>query len=691
MVTVADIHTCFQSGMARLLNRTTTEELPLLPGSAVALLAWALVDRPAHQVLVVTDGPHTLDQCHQDLRTLAPHSDRKTSTASRLLYFPALESLPGETADLDREIEGSRMDVLLALGRKPEGARPQVIVTCIQALMQPVPSPATLSEQALSLHIDTEVEMSDIVAHLHQHGYSIESEVQQKGQAAVKGGLLDVWPATEIWPLRLEFVGSWLESIRTFDPLTQRSVARPVSCLLAPAQAGNEPEQRGSLMDYLDQAAAIVLTDRDGIRDHAELYEARVQKAGGQGHLHTYGDCCRRQQTLGRRIALQTVADALALPIDIAASESVFDTSPLTGDPDVLDQQRLDRLKAHRATMDTKHKITIFFETAGAVSHFKKTHASKLRGVRCMEGSVSGGFISRELGLSLLTEADFYGQRKLRGQRYNPMADVPRPRQDAGDRISDLAALEIGDLVVHIEHGLGRFLGLNEITFDGQRQEVISIEYADEARLHVPASHAHLLSRYVGVGRDRAVLHRLGSKRWQREKQDAQSAIADMAASLLETQAQRTLLEGFAFPPDTPWQREFEAAFPFQETPDQERVIEEVRQDMQGNQPMDRLLCGDAGYGKTEVAMRAAFKCVTAGKQAAVLVPTTVLAQQHYQTFRDRMAPFPFRIEMLSRFCSAAQRTRTLQDLTTGRIDIVIGTHALVQPNVRFHNLGLVI
>jgi transcription-repair coupling factor (superfamily II helicase) len=220
---------------------------------------------------------------------------------------------------------------------------------------------------------------------------------------------------------------------------------------------------------------------------------------------------------------------------------------------------------------------------------------------------------------------------------------------------------------------------------------VLTIEYAEGTKLHVPVSQTHLLSRYVGVSKHQVHLHRLGGKRWNSEKENAERAIVDLASSLLETQAQRNILNGYSFPADTPWQHDLEAAFPYQETPDQQKVIVEVKTDMESSKPMDRLICGDAGYGKTEVAMRAAFKTVMAGKQVAVLVPTTVLAQQHFETFKERMSAYPVRIEMLSRFVTHSRQIGILKSLAAGTLDIVIGTHALVQPGIRFRDLGLVI
>ena len=245
--------------------------------------------------------------------------------------------------------------------------------------------------------------------------------------------------------------------------------------------------------------------------------------------------------------------------------------------------------------------------------------------------------------------------------------------------------------MVHIDHGVGRYTGTTEIEMDGRRTEVLTLEYADGARLHVPVAHSHLLSRYVSVAGQAPPLHRLGGKRWLREKADAERAIRDLAASLLETLARRQLKPGFAFQIDPSWLHAFEAAFPYRETVDQEKVIAEMKADMESRRPMDRLVCGDAGYGKTEIAMRAAFIAVMNGKQVAVLVPTTVLAEQHYESFRERMAAYPVRIEVLSRFRTAGERQRVLEALASGAADIVIGTHALLQPGVVFKDLGLLV
>ena len=306
-------------------------------------------------------------------------------------------------------------------------------------------------------------------------------------------------------------------------------------------------------------------------------------------------------------------------------------------------------------------------------------------------GALSDGCDCPDLRFMVVSESDLHGRRKSLQQRYDPDATSKRSSKNSGARITDFTDMEPGDLVVHIDHGIGRYLGIQAITFNDQKQEVLAIAYADDAKLYVPMSHAHLLSRYVGLASRQTNLHRLGGARWKNDKSAAQKSVLDLASGLLEVQASRNLLQGHSFPPDTKWLHEFENAFPFQETEDQIQVIGCVKADMESTRPMDRLICGDAGYGKTEVAMRAAFKAVQDGRQVAMLVPTTILAQQHFRTFTERMAGFSVRIAVLSRFCTAGSRVTLRKALSEGSVDIVIGTHALVQEGITFANLGLVI
>ncbi|MFZ4395365.1 MAG: transcription-repair coupling factor, partial [Kiritimatiellia bacterium] len=373
-----------------------------------------------------------------------------------------------------------------------------------------------------------------------------------------------------------------------------------------------------------------------------------------------------------------------SLPLEIAALPGLAEL----GDwhhPDVIHAARQRLLADLTRRSTTGETVALCMDTAGSCEQLSHELGPDSP-VRVLHTRLSGGFVLPAARLTVATQPDLYAVRKQSGRRYLPPATAAR-----GTRVASLAELEPGDLVVHIDHGVGRYTGTTEIEMDGRRTEVLTLEYADGARLHVPAAHSHLLSRYVSVAGSSPLLHRLGGKRWLREKADAERAIRDLAAALLETQARRQLKPGFAFRTDPNWMHAFESAFPYQETIDQEKVIAEVKADMESTRPMDRLICGDAGYGKTEIAMRAAFIAVMNGKQVAVLVPTTVLAEQHYESFRERMAAYPIRIEALSRFRTPGERQRVLEALGAGTVDIVIGTHALLQPGVKFLDLGLLV
>jgi transcription-repair coupling factor (superfamily II helicase) len=362
-------------------------------------------------------------------------------------------------------------------------------------------------------------------------------------------------------------------------------------------------------------------------------------------------------------------------------------------EPDVLAARRAERVRELAARVRRGGAVWFLFATAGARDRFRELYADDPHwppGARVRVGALSEGFELEDGSLTVVAEGDLFPRRAARG-RYDLHAKRPGPRRTEGERFLDAGQMEPGELVVHVEHGVGRYLGLLEIEIAGRTQEALAVEYAENAKLYVPVGQAHLLSRYVGIGGRRPELHKIGGRRWTSEKEAAERAIRDLAGSLLETQALRQTRPGHAFAADGAWQHELEAAFPYHETEDQLRAIADVKRDMEAPRPMDRLICGDVGYGKTEVAMRAAFKAVMDGRQVAVLVPTTVLAQQHHDTFCERMAAFPVTVDMLSRFRTRMEQRRTIERLRDGKVDIVIGTHRLVQPDVSFRDLGLVV
>jgi transcription-repair coupling factor (superfamily II helicase) len=661
-------------------------DLPLMPASAEALTILALSKARSHSVLWIHDNTEALEQAH---RTLATLSSNETIT-----YFPPQDAPPGEEKGDDPELTGYRTRALLQL----QDAKPNTIITtCIQALLQPLPLPHELNAETIQIEVDGDLDLDTVALKLLSTGYTHESEVVEKGQIARRGGLMDVWPPASTWPIRIELFGNTVESIRLFDIATQRSIEKCPAATLPPAkEAIDHPSEWGTLLDYIPEPATIVWSEPGSIAHHAELYEAQAQNRVTHMPPHRLTEI---QELIRAHKGLDEirinpddpVQQSPALP-QFLAVDTILKTDTSDHNTDPTAQARTALINKLYTLARRRHHISLFFDTKGALDHFNETlaqHDSKP--LHTEIGTLSDGCECSSLRLAIVAESNLYGRRKTLRRRYDPDALIKRPKQYRGARITDFTDMDVGDLVVHIDHGIGRYVGVQEITFNDQQQEVLAIEYADQAKLYVPMSHANLLSRYVGLASQKTRLHKLGGARWGRDKTQAQKAVLDLAAGLLDVQAARNLLQGHSYPTDTTWQLEFENAFPFQETEDQIHTIRDVKADMESTRPMDRLICGDAGYGKTEVAMRAAFKAVEDGRQVAMLVPTTILAQQHFRTFTERMAEFPMRIEVLSRFCTQSKHNSILQALRDGTVDIVIGTHALVQPGVAFANLGLVI
>jgi transcription-repair coupling factor (superfamily II helicase) len=699
--------------------------VPSLPLGAQAVLALALARALGRPLLWLGDAPKTLDLFHRDLLALAGGEE-----ARRVAFFPALEESAGR-GGAAADIVGDRLLALQACLHKPG---PLLVATCAQALLQTTLAPAEIQAAHRSLHAGDALDPAQLVADLEKLGYRFEVEVQEKGQAARRGGLLDLWPPTEQWPLRLEFSGAQLESIRAFDPALQRSVEPRDAATLVPASERPLSAQVSSLLDYLPPDTLWFWSEPESIRHHAALsLAAQEQVKGDELEPAARFDALRlrweRRFKPGSLICgLDAAQEAPAYALDINPCEGLpaLDSGG-RGQPDLIQAEREKFIANLQRRAAEGWRVEFFFNTQGAYDRFTEmaAEAAKVSGSKSqVAGSkkkiirhappdtpvppasldprpsslllhvapLSGGFVVESRRWLVVAESDLYGFRKTLPGRYELHGRKTGPvRAGSMLRVADWSDLEPGDLVVHADQGIGKYLGLYEVEFQGRHQEVLAIEYAEKARLYVPVNQAHLLSRYVGVGRHRPELHTLGGTRWEREKHAAQRAVADLAGQLLELQAARDALPGHAFAADSNWQHEFENAFPFTETPDQLAAIQAAKRDMESTRPMDRLICGDVGYGKTEVAMRAAFKAVMDGKQVAMLVPTTILAQQHFESFAERFAAYPFTIEMLSRFRTREQQADVVRRLREGGVDIVIGTHRLVQKDVAFKDLGLVI
>ena len=647
--------------------------IPSLTGSADAFLALAMAthgedfrrETRDKVVLAITPGLPDADRLADDLKILTskptnPQSSTPDPFTTRILEFPPL------LGD-DRSALGLRLKTIAALKAWSLNPYPCVIVAPFPALATPIP----LSVAPLTLSPSHPLTFSPLVSHLARLGYERRPQVEGEGDYSVRGGIVDVWSPGEEFPVRAEFFGEDLESLRTFNPATQTSIERIEQCEILPisfsssvsglkSSDGGEDLRRETkdlttLFDLLPPQSAIIALE------HNSYNLSSIEQSNNPNN----------------RTILYTGDPP---PAGIPTYD--FQTSPLPGfselgadeahHPELFDAARK-RLDQHLASSERRgaHILRLDDLSGG----FELTS-----GNRTIEQSEQSNN-----SLLVVTKSDrVFAKRKTH--------HAPGTRHQApATRLSDFDDLEPGEYVVHVDYGVGRYIGSTELVVDGRRSEVFTIEYADGGKLHVPAAHAHLLSRYVGVKGEAVRLHRLDGKRWEKDKKDAQKAVSDLAAALLETQAKRETVPGFAYDVDCDGVEAFDAAFPYEETPDQQTAIAAVRKDLAAQKPMDRLICGDAGYGKTEVAMRAAFIAAMNGKQVAVLAPTTVLAEQHFETFTSRFDGTPIRIESCSRFQTAGTHAGTFQRLATGACDIVIGTHAILSSKVCFRDLGLII
>jgi transcription-repair coupling factor (superfamily II helicase) len=705
---------------------------------------------PGRVTVLVVDGLKVQEGALQDLQTWLGAA----GVDGGPLFYPDWEVLPHESKLPHVDVISDRMSTLLTLRGAEPGAG-ALVVTTVAALMQRTFSPSDLAARLRPLRVGDSWDPLDLVEWLEEQGYEPEAQVTQKGTLSLRGGIVDVWPPSAPWPVRLEFFGNDLDSLREFDPLTQLSKEKLERIVLTPAgelgllkkgvAEGVGAGAFGSLLDFVPRGSVLVLSEPERLEERAAVYSGRIPD--GDPFLISWEGL--RKEALGRGDAVVELRSAEDIPgvgsgvelredaggvagggADVEMGEGAKGRGEALGfglrsleafrplgarapEPAVAEAQRREFFEQIHRWLRRGFAVHVYCNNEGERQRFGELwqEFGLAGGVeagggvsmpRVEIGALGRGFIAEEPGLVVVTDAEIFGRYKvLRPRRLkSPHAQTSRSLLDI-----DFTELEEGDFVVHIEHGIGRFLGLQVAPASpghrgaetGPGQECLAIEYAasrsgDPApRLYVPISEAHLVGKYVGAGKARPQLNTLGGGRWDKTKKEAERAVADLAAELLEIQAARETQPGHAFPADTAWQREFEASFLFEETPDQVRAIDASKRDMELPRPMDRLICGDVGFGKTEVAIRAAFKAVMGGRQVAILVPTTVLAQQHYNTFSERMRDYPVRVELLSRFRTRREQTRVIERLADGGVDIVIGTHRLVQKDVQFKDLGLVV
>ncbi|MCB1228742.1 MAG: transcription-repair coupling factor [Verrucomicrobiae bacterium] len=599
-------------------------------------------------------------------------------------FLPEYEWVGFEDVIPDPESAAERLATLQRLWEKRASGKPQVVVLCRGSFEEAAPKPGSLSDQSLRLSVGDTHDPVALAEQLTQAGYEKEAQVFQRGQFAVRGGIVDVFSWQSTAPVRLELFGDEIDSIREFDVDEQTSVRKLESTEILLSEANLEPD--ATLEDYLDEKADLVIA----IEPDAEESIASVNITSTSYSYSSSSSYSKSDDKEEEDEEYDEEGESYA----VACYENplgVFEA----GDFILQEQRRHDFAQQMAEWENEGWNAAMAFNSQGEIDRFRElVYSEHLDSgiLRTIFGSLSRGFTIPEAKIAILCDAEIFG--RYQHQRTQRRMRLAQQRQ-VTQRQASLSEFNYGDLVVHADYGIGKFKGIRDRetdTRDGaKREEVLEIEYADEARLFVPLDQAHLVSRYVGTGKKAPKLSRLGDKRWSRIRKDAERSILDYAARLLSVQAERQTHTGFSHPPDNKWQWEFENAFIYKETPDQLRAIEDAKEDMESDRPMDRLVCGDVGFGKTEVAIRAAFKAVMSGKQVAMLAPTTVLADQHYHNFRERMSDFPVTIELLSRYRTAAQQRQTLEKMANGSVDIVIGTHRLISKDVRYKDLGLVV
>jgi transcription-repair coupling factor (superfamily II helicase) len=744
------------SALAKQVGKESVLSLRRVPPGAQPFLAALLASLfPARPIVVVADGLKSQESFHQDLQTWLRSPEPKPpvippgsppvvahgpGTAHPVLFFPAWEILPHESKLPHADVISERLETLIALNTPRSSDDPApVVVTNVVALQQRTFAPQVISQRSRTVKRGDRLDLLDFIEWLEAQGYEPEAQVNHKGELALRGGILDLFPLTSPWPVRLEFFGDDLESLRQFDPVTQISRESIESITLPPAgelgvlkrewrehaeakgsEASKPRPELSSLCEHLPAGALFLFCEPESLAEHAALY--RDQLPGDDPFLFPWDQLeaeldrrsvCRVELRDQAESELESGAGAEVGP-EFQSLEAFRPITNSLPEAPVAEAQRKEFFNQLHRWLRQGYQVHVFCNNAGERQRFEEiwqdygfdegSPSKKPARPEIHLGSLARGFLLTEASTVVVTDAEIFGRYKVQRPRRlkSPHAAATRSALDI-----DFTEFEEGDYVVHVQHGIGRYQGLKRIgdgrgrqrstSDDSTGDECLVIEYAppDDGqpapKLYVPVSEAHLVSKYVGTGKARPPLNTIGGTRWAKAKAQAEDAVRDLAAELLSLQAARETQTGHAFPEDNTWQREFEGSFLYEETIDQMKAIRDAKRDMELPKPMDRLICGDVGYGKTEVAIRAAFKAVMGGKQVAVLVPTTVLAQQHYNTFRERMADYPVRVELLSRFRRPKEIRHVIEQLAVGGVDIVIGTHRLVQKDIQFKELGLVV
>ncbi|VDG31546.1 transcription-repair coupling factor [Lactobacillus plantarum JDM1] [Lactiplantibacillus mudanjiangensis] len=716
-----------------------------LNGSAKTVYESALNREAQHAQLIVTDNLFHASQLVDDLTNLLPND--------RVFLFPAEENVAAEIATSSPEYRAQRVQALNAL----TNGQPAVVVTSVAGARRFLPPVDQFKQATLPLKVGQDVDLAALQVQLHDMGYLKEKLVARPGDFAVRGSIVDIYPLDADYPLRLDFFDTEIDTLKYFDPETQRSVANLDDFTVLPATdfiLTNEMLKTGA--DKLQQALQteskrLKPAERQTLSDNLAQPLADMQKGIIGNDLLLYGDYLYGQKTSlfdyvpadgivifdeysrildNEQQLVQQEADWVT---DQLAHQRVLSTANYGHDMrDLLKtdqhaqllislfQKGIGNVKLAQVTNVRTRPMQEFFgqlptlkteldrwqnlkqtvvlmvaeedrltKVSDTLTDFEiqavMTKADNLQPntVQIVQGSLQNGFEFADGHLVVITEQEMFKKVTKKRPRRQTLANA--------ERLKSYTDLKPGDFVVHVNHGIGKYVGMETLEVDGVHQDYITIAYQNNAKIFIPVTQLNLVQKYVSSESKTPHINKLGGTEWTKAKSKVAAKIEDIADELVELYAKREAEKGYAFPVDDSYQTDFDNEFPYAETPDQLRTIEEIKHDMERPKPMDRLLVGDVGYGKTEVALRAAFKAIEAGKQVAFLVPTTILAQQHYETMLNRFEGYPVNVGMLSRFRTAKEMKATVADLKTGDLDIVVGTHRLLSKDVQFADLGLLI
>lgn len=640
--------------------------------AAVLAGAFAGDDRP---LILVTHSQEVLSAWREDFDTLLP--------GTKVLEYPELDMLSVNATAKSIERQAARMDVLAALARREHA----VVLVSAAAIMQPALSKQAFDRLSISVAIGQRFGRTNLLERLVELGYEGVAEVEGRGQFASRGGIMDVFPIQQNEPVRIEFFDDEIDSIRLFDMESRRSLRNVERVMILPLAEGRASDAADTLLSFMDREGVVLFDEPARIRERIlttvkENPELKGQVISWEELLAS----AKGNTVLYTALMLQKIHEATPKEL---VSVTVQTVAPYQKQLDLFREDAVRYLADKRTVlilMGDREKADNFreFLAKDRIASLVKDADEPLsdKHINICTGTLLNGFELPSANLVVITERDIFGRQKKRTALKAPK----------GDRIAHFREIRAGDYVVHINHGIGKYMGVETLDVGGVKKDYLHIQYGGDDKLFLPTDQVGFLQKYIGAEGATPRLHKMGGTEWVKAKARARASVEDIADELIELYAKRRTSDGYAFTEDSTWQREFEDAFPYQETPDQLTAIEEIKRDMEQPRPMDRLLCGDVGFGKTEVAIRAAYKAVLDHKQVAVLVPTTVLAQQHFQTFSSRFQEFGVEVDVISRFRTAKEQRATMERTEEGKVDVLIGTHAILnQKRVQFQNLGLLI